>query len=178
MLFYIFIPVAVIASIYLYKSREKIQKNVQKNIHDLKQVRNLMATRYPPSADFYSKYTNPIRIYWATFITVNKYYLHHLLRSLDQSIEIKDRSTAILSYTYKGNDYKIAITTRTGPNTIESVLNEKGDDVSTEILPYLGPARDWHGKVYYPKWWGYERLEFVLHTGNTITFLGKEEIHI
>jgi hypothetical protein len=142
-----------------------------KNIHDLKEVRNLMATRYPEKS-----YTNTIRIYWATFVTVNKYYFHHLLRSLDQSVEIKDRNTAILSYTYKGNDYKIAISTRTGPCVIESVLNEKGENVTDIVLPYFGPGRDWHGKVFYPKWWGYEILEFIMHTGNTVSFRGKEEI--
>lgn len=114
----------------------------------------------------------------STCTTVAKACYVNCFNRLNKNINYIDKHTAVLTYVLDGRLYKIALTRRKGPPQIIMVHDENDDDISNEILPYLGPCRDWHKKEYTPEFWGKNKLFFETVDGETLSFEKKETIDI
>jgi hypothetical protein len=79
-------------------------------------------------------------------------------------------------YTMNAKLYRIRIFHKRGPRgrKVLQVINEADEDVTTDIVPYLGPMEDFHGIAYKPQSLGHTQLTFNLNNGDTKTF-GVEE---
>jgi hypothetical protein len=71
--------------------------------------------------------------------------------------------------------YLFSISPLRGPPPVLMISTNEFDDVTYEILSYLGPQYDWHGSKYSPNKLGYEKLNFELSNGTQVTF-EKDEI--
>ena len=71
------------------------------------------------------------------------------------------------SYIYRGPKVR-------GPNPVLQIIGdlESGDsqDVTKEILQYLGPAYDWHNQTVSPSDLGYIGLHFMLSSGDCMSY--------
>jgi len=100
------------------------------------------------------------------------------LQRINNSITRVDKNTSILTYTLDGRLYKTVLDHRKGPPLVLLVTDESGDDLTSEVVPFLGPKRDWHRRDFTPKFWNKELLEFELATGENKEFQNDEVIRL
>jgi hypothetical protein len=83
-------------------------------------------------------------------------------------------------YTMNAKLYKIRIYHKRGPRgrKVLQVINEADEDVTTDIVPYLGPMEDFHGMDYKPQCLGHTQLSFNLNNGDTKTFGAEEPMRL
>lgn len=82
-------------------------------------------------------------------------------------------------YVFADKLYKLRIKTKRGPCRGPQVLqaiNEKDEDITEHILPYIGPYNDWHGLGYTPKDFNAEQITFNLNNGNVVSFKNSGDI--
>jgi len=74
--------------------------------------------------------------------------------------------------------YKFRIEGRKGPSQTKvlQVIDRDNNDVTRDIVPYLGPKEDWHRIVYEPSILGYDVLTFNLSDGTNMTFHKEDSI--
>jgi len=80
-------------------------------------------------------------------------------------------------YFLSGNLFKIKLMAKRGPRPfhILKITNETGADITTEIIPYLGPYYDWHSIHYTPTQFGHQQLCFHINDGRNIHFRHSDE---
>lgn len=73
--------------------------------------------------------------------------------------------------------YKILVTTSIGPQPkIIQALNEVDDDITETIIPYLGPAGNFHGLKYKPADFNIKILTLNMSDARELTFTANDEI--
>jgi len=79
-------------------------------------------------------------------------------------------------YVYHGQLYKIRCRHEAGPkkNQVLMVMNEGTENVTKEIMEYLGPKGNFHKMRYTPDELGHSELQFFLSDG-TVRFFGQTE---
>ena len=102
----------------------------------------------------------------------------NFLQRINNSITRVDKNTSILTYTLDGRLYKTVLDHRKGPSLVLLVTDETGEDLTSEVVPFLGPKRDWHRRDFTPKFWNKELLEFELSTGENKEFQNDEVIRL
>jgi len=81
------------------------------------------------------------------------------------------RDKFLLSYVVKGKMYKMIITPRKGPAPVLQVINDAQEDVTREVLPYMGPRYDWHHiDFYFQDQLGSKQLIFELDNGEEVVY--------
>ena len=93
-----------------------------------------------------------------------------LIQYLNSSVRRIDRKKYEISYTIEGRTYRYVARASRGPQPVDIVLDETGNDVTEAVLQYLGPRRDWHGDRLTPASFGANALVFYLQEGEQITF--------
>jgi hypothetical protein len=88
-----------------------------------------------------------------------------LCQWLNSYLVKQDKNTYLLTYNINGKVYKNLIKVKRGPCPILQISNEDTEDVTTNVLQYLGPTRNWHGNQYTPKILGYKTLVFECDDG-------------
>ena len=63
-----------------------------------------------------------------------------------------------------------------GPSCVLDIIDDKNNDVTEHIIPYLGPNEDWNNTPFYPLYFGYNKLIFELLDGTVKTFNNNEII--
>lgn len=101
-----------------------------------------------------------------------------IIQYLDNSVKKIDKNKYELRYTINGKLYKMIITPVRGPIPIVSVKNEKNEDITDEVIPYLGHKNDWNGYKYYPIFFNSTELKIELINGETKIFNNSETIII
>ena len=100
------------------------------------------------------------------------------IQYMNNSIIKIDKNSYELSYIVHGKLYKMIIKPIRGPVPILCVTNENNIDITEQILPYLGPNNDWHGKKYYPDFFKHKTLNIELLDGSKKTFNHSDTITI
>jgi len=101
-----------------------------------------------------------------------------MLQYLNNSIVQIDKKTYEVTYVIRGKTYKMLVKPKKGPRKVLLVSDEKQEDVSYIIFPYLGPEENFHGKKMTPKFFGKEELVFQLSSGVEKVFRENEMIGI
>lgn len=57
-------------------------------------------------------------------------------------------------------------------------MNEKNEDVTEQILPYIGPNNNFHNEKFNPIFFGYKKLIFEMLNEETRVFCNAETIVI
>jgi hypothetical protein len=83
-------------------------------------------------------------------------------------------------YIYHGQLYKIKCINPMGPKKVQVLMitNDDLEDVSNEIIPYLGPKQNFHNMTFRPKDFKQKELCFYLSDGNIVTFKDDSEIKL
>jgi hypothetical protein len=142
------------------------RKNIKKSYNDFRDL-NQAVSRF---------HKNPCKILYISTEMVCKKWWFQVLHWINNSIEKHiDKNVSILTYVLDGKLYKIVLDHRKGPPLVLLVTDEKEEDVTSLVVPFLGPKRDWHKREFTPAFWGKEQLSFELATGTNKTFK-KEEV--
>lgn len=92
------------------------------------------------------------------------------IQYMNSSIRQINRNTYEISYVVRGKMYKMLLAPKRGPAPVLQVIDSGNNDVTTEIMGYMGPSYDWHGTTLTPKMLGYNTLTFELANGNEKSF--------
>ena len=153
--------------IFCYLDGYSIVKNVVVvKYNKFKKINRLVSTNYK---GFFV-------VLWISVCLIFKALWISFLQYINSSIIKIDGNKYILSYVIKGKLYKMVIKPVRGPSKVLLVSNEKHEDVSHNICPYLGPEENFHGCIYNPEFFKYNELVFELSNGCEHTFKNKENI--
>lgn len=136
---------------FIYKCRD-ITNFVLDKYEQIIQIRDLVATT-----------NNSIfSIYYNTFLLVI-YTVHQMvLQNVQQTVEKINTKTYKVRYTVENKPYTMFVKVKRGPKKIWHIYDQNNVDITDDILPYFGPAVDWHGCEYVsPELLGYEKIKFV-----------------
>jgi hypothetical protein len=117
-----------------------------------------------------SKYNSKIMIEIISIKMFLKSLYLSFIQYMNNSLIKIDKNSYQLSYIVNGKLYKMVIKPTRGPVPILCVINENNLDITDEIIPYLGPNNDWHGKKYCPNFFNYNTLNIELLNGDKKIF--------
>lgn len=83
-----------------------------------------------------------------------------------------------IHYIYHGQLYKIKCINPIGPKQTQVLMitNDNLDDISNEIMPYMGPKQNFHNLKYRPVDFKQKELCFYLSNGEILTIKNNDEI--
>jgi hypothetical protein len=119
---------------------------------------------------------NNIRIAWISL----KMVLHTLyiafLQYMNNSTVKLDRKTYQVSYVINGKLYVMVVVPKRGPTPVLQISDDDQNDVTEQVLPYMGPQYDWHGTRLTPQFFGHKTLTFELSDGTEHTYEGDDHV--
>ena len=80
-----------------------------------------------------------------------------------------------IQYQIHLKQYKIRVHHKKGPSVYEHFYDQDGNNITYDILPYLGPNQDFHGISYTPNDFGFLNMTIEYQDGNKKLF-EKHEI--
>jgi len=162
-------------SIVLYKN--DFHLTVKDNFEKFKELNSFLS---------HTKHTGKCKALMSSCNVVMKTVWLNIVHKFMNNIEHIDKNTVAISYVLDGVLYKVVTRRRRGPPMVMMVLTSEttggsdtdGDviEVSSEIIPYMGPERNWHLRKFTPVFWGKENLTFEMTSGESRTFKRDEEI--
>lgn len=124
------------------------------------------------------QYKNAFSIFWYSFILISKAFYLSFLQYMNNSIKKIDKNNYEISYLIDGKMYKMIVKPHKGPACILQVIDENNKDITDEIIPYLGPENDWHGRKFSSKDFKKKSLTFELGNGEERTFEEGEILNV
>lgn len=124
------------------------------------------------------RHKGPRAVICNTIDVLRKKFWFDFVQRINNSITRLDKNTSVMTYTLDGRLYKMVLEHRKGPSLVLLVSDENGDDITTEVVPFLGPKRDWHKREFTPKFWNKETLEFELSNGENKEFRNDDVIKL
>lgn len=144
----------------------KLHEWFKAKIEDFKDLNTLVQT---------TKKSN-IKAFLISCKMIGQLFWVNILHTLNNTMEYPDKHHFILTYVADGRLYKMASARRKGPPLVLMVLDEQGDDVSNDVIPFLGPERNWHRNSFSPAFWKKKKLIFELSDGRSESFNETEAI--
>ena len=167
MLFYIPVVVAL-CSCYLFYQSDGIaimREYTLTKYRKWKSLKNAVSAREK----------NRFRALWISTRMVLTILYIGFLQYMNSSVAKRNKYYEI-SYVIEGKLYKMLVRPLRGPAPVLQVINDQDDDVTDEVLPYMGPRYDWHNVKISPKFFGYNSLTFELKDGSEHTY--EENSHV
>jgi hypothetical protein len=118
------------------------------------------------------------KLSYITTTTIAKFCYISFLQYMNSSIKKIGKNTYEITYIINGNLYKMIIVPKRGPSPILQISDENMNDVTDEIMAYLGPEFDWHGKKFSLEFFKKESLTFEFSDGTSKTFSLDNVLHI
>ena len=109
-------------------------------------------------------------IIWVSLKLIFQAIYISFIQYMNSSVKHIDNKTSELTYVINGRIYKMIIIRKRGPSPILQISNNFENDVTEQILPYMGPQYDWHGNTFTPEFFGYSSLTFELGNGTEYTY--------
>jgi hypothetical protein len=109
-------------------------------------------------------------IIWVSLKLIFQAIYISFIQYMNSSLRHIDNKTSELTYVINGRIYKMIIIRKRGPSPILQISNNFENDVTEQILPYMGPQYDWHGNTFTPEFFGYSSLTFELGNGTEYTY--------
>jgi hypothetical protein len=139
-----------------------IKNVIATNFNNFKDVKSLVST----SNNKKKKYT----ILWISLKLIFQAIYISFIQYMNTSVRHIDNKKSELTYVINGRIYKMIITHKRGPSPILQISNNFENDVTNQILPYMGPQYDWHGNTFTPEFFGYSSLTFEFGDGTEYTY--------
>ena len=158
-----FFIISCLSLIYMFRN------GIIKMFNDYSKVSSLVSTRHKGNVN----------------ITLNTLYLlccifySNLLQYMNNSVIKLDDNLYEVKYCINGRLYKIIIDgPKKGPQKILQIVANDSDDVTRDLLPFLGPRNDFHGRCICPQFFGYEKLLFNYYDGTEKSFSAEERVEL
>lgn len=113
---------------------------------------------------------NKILIMWISLKMVLNILYISILQYMNTTVRKIDRNVYELTYVINGKMYKMIIIPKRGPSPVLQISDDEQNDVTSQVLPYMGPQYDWHGKKLSPMFFHHKSLTFELDDGSEHTY--------
>ena len=125
-----------------------------------------------------TQYTGIARICWVCMCMIAKALYLMFLQWLNKSVVKIGPNLYEVSYVINGATYKFHVKPKKGPNSnvVIQATDENDQDVTGEVLTYLGPMDNFHGNKYSPMNFGVKSITLNLSSGEDKTFNEHEYI--
>jgi len=113
-----------------------------------------------------------------TFKTLNWILYLIIYQKIFKNVVHVQKHEYEVHYVYNGQLYKIKIVGNSNlyKKQIIMILNERDDDITNDIVPYLGPKYDFHKINYQPRHFNQDEITFYLANGETRKFSNHEDM--
>ncbi len=98
------------------------------------------------------------------------------LQYMNTTVRKLDRKTYEVRYVIDGKIYNMIVKPTRGPAPVLQISNDKQNDVTDQVLPYMGPQYDWHHTRISPEFFGHNSLTFELMDGTEHTYNGDSHV--
>jgi hypothetical protein len=137
-----------------------IKTSITSKYNRWKNLNSLVSTRY----------SNTFKIVCISIKMIAKSCYISFIQYINSSVTKIGPNSYELSYIINGKLYKMVVKTQRGPIPVIQVSNDKQDDITDKILPYMGPKYNWHGNVFTPEFFGCDLLIFEMSDGTEHAF--------
>lgn len=166
MLYFLTLPLLYI--FYKIDAFSITKNKVVEKYTQFRQLNKLVSTQYKTiGMILYVSVCMILKMYWMNF-----------LQWSNNTIENIDKKTVVISYIINGKLYKLLVKHKKGPNSILLILDENNNDISDDIIPYLGPNENWHNNEFKPSFWNKDKIIFELSCGERKIFKRDEVIKL
>ena len=165
---YIIIPI-VCSGLFFYFDGPKF---VKYKYGKTKELYQLVSTKYK-TRDCNTR----LKILWWSLVILCQALYISIIQRLNNSVVKKTTgNTYEIIYVLSGKIYKLVVTPKKGPKNVLQVIDDTNQDITSLIVPYLGPAEDWHSSKFKPSFFNRKTLTFNLSSSDDVTFTEDEEI--
>jgi hypothetical protein len=156
----------IIGAFFYLDGYNIIKNNVVVKYKKFRKINNLVSTNYK---GFFT-------IMWISLCMVTQALWLSLIQYMNSTIIPIKGGRYKVTYVIKGKIYKMIVKPVRGPVKVLLVSNDKQEDVSCDILPYLGPEDDFHNKKYTPRFFDHNELIFEMFDGQEKIFKADDSI--
>ena len=114
------------------------------------------------------KHNNKCAIIAVSICMIFKYLYLSFIQYLNNSVKKIGKNMYEVSYVINGKLYKMVVSPTRGPAEILQIIDHNQNDVTDNILCYIGPRYDWHNTKFTPNFFNCEFLIFQMSNGNEI----------
>ena len=125
-----------------------------------------------------TQHKNTLKIFWVCLVMIFKTLYLQLLQQLNSTVRRIDKNTFEVSYVLNGVMHKILIKPKRGPKPIIDCVDENDNDLTLEILPYVGPEHNFHGSKLSPRFFGRQKLIMNLSNGEEREFNEHDDLDL
>lgn len=155
-------------SIILYKRKWFLEK-----YNKIKQLNQAIKSTDPDLSKF-STYKKTCSIIFTMIKDDCKNYFYKLFSKKNYTKKL-DKKNYEVSYNINDKHYKFIVSHSSRPHNLSHINNEKGEDITNLLLPYLGPEYNWHNTKLTPNFFGYSKLVFY-HLDGTETIYDSNTV--
>ena len=141
------------------------RKNIRSKYNKLKDVKNMVSATE----------TNVLKIYYYTARLICKLFYIKFLQYANNNVKRIRGNMYELTYSINSKMYKVIIITKRGPCPVLQVRNRDDEDITAQVLPYLGPNYDWHTYRFDTDFFNTDFLTFELADGTQKIFESKKD---
>lgn len=84
----------------------------------------------------------------------------------------------VINYPYGIKWYKIIVPRNRSPCIIDTIHDENDNNITNDILQYMGPCHNFHGKEMTPNLLGYSELHIINIYGEKVVYKNNDIIDI
>ena len=113
-----------------------------------------------------------------SFCIVVKVLWMYIVQYLNSTVLLAEKNKYIITYVIKGKIYKMIVSPNRGPPKVLFIYDEKREDVSHLVFPYIGLEETVNSVLFTPKFFNRKELVFELSIGGEKIFRENEKIII
>ncbi len=163
--------ISVIYLLFLYKL--DAHNIIYNHIHDKskrwKKLYNVVATQNK----------NVFNIVWVSLCLITKALYIVALQQLNKSVKQVDKDKYEVTYVIGNRMYKTIVDLNRGPSPILQVSDENDNDLTDQVVCYLGPGADLSNlETLSPSFFNVSKLYFELSDGSEVEIIGESKIYL
>lgn len=112
------------------------------------------------------------RFFWIVRILTQLVWVLLIQWLTGNIIESPEDGYLIVRYVWQNTLYKIRVNTRCQKPSVLTILDQDENMVTERVLPYMGPALDWHGQKVTPQMFGSTHFIMIDDLGEETVFRG------
>jgi len=119
---------------------------------------------------------NKFLIYWNSIKLLSTLLWISLLQRMNNTVVKINKNTYEITYIVEGKMYKLVTHVKRGPAPILQIISDEENDVTRQILQYLGPDYNCCSNDLEPSFFGYNTLFFEFGDGTNKLYKTGESI--
>jgi hypothetical protein len=135
---------------------------------------DLASTRNPTNL---GKYITTFSIIFTTVIDWVLYKLGKIFYTEAYVSKTDTKGTYNVTYFISGVEYKMTVKPLRGPSKISVIISD-GYDVTSKVMPYIGPMRDFHGGTFTPEHAGLENMTIIFTDDTKKTWESRQLVRL